>query len=109
MFPNLPIVITGAAQGDLHVDEKLGNARAHDRRASIVPHLKLVNRQPSGDFCAGASPSMKMGTIASPWRYDVGARIATRQLKRRYPTLALYSLTPHGIVKIPEQRAKEGQ
>ena len=33
---------------------------------------------------------MKMGTIHSPWHYDVGAYITTRQLKMRRPTLPLY-------------------
>ena len=39
----------------------------------------------------GAPRSMKMGTIHSPWHYDVGAYITTQQLKMRGPTLSLYA------------------
>ena len=50
----------------------------------------------------GAPRSMKMGTIHSPCRYEVGAYLTTGQLKLRRPTLVHFNVMR--IVKIIEKR-----
>ena len=37
---------------------------------------------------------MKVGTIRSPWRYDVGAYITTRQLKMPYASVVPLNAAP---------------
>src|SRR5439155_9703580 len=66
---------------------RLVEATAH--RLGHTP--SCVGRKESAIFTSGATRSMKMGTIASPWRYDAMARHALQPANLGLPAILSYA------------------
>jgi hypothetical protein len=82
----------------------VASERSYQPSATIFHQSRLLTRvTQSWSFSAGANiplqnkkktgapRSMKMGTIASPWRYDAGAHHALQSANLRRPAILRYA------------------